>query len=427
MSSCYDVIIVGGGMAGLYTGIELLKRYSVRCCILERNSYLGGRVYTFKDTIKGVGKVQWEAGAGRIATSHKYVRGLLKRYGLTFIPISSSSEWMDEAHLRTKNSFDKEHDLYMEPLRSLSKDILGTHTLAELLEAIHGKQKAQAFYHKFPYHAEIHTMRADVALTSFDYEMGGHQAFGVCGEGLSELIRGMTEEYTSLGGIYATQMEVQHLKYTPEKNWNLSAMDKCIKKPRFFQSSVCVLALPQSALQQMGGIHLPVLKHLRMEPLLRIYAVFPTTKEGSWFSDVPKVVSSGPVRYIIPIQPQKGIVMISYTDGDDTHHWSHLSEAHLQRPLMKEIRAMFPEKSIPDPIYLKKHLWKNGCTYWLPGSYDPHEESLQSLQPIKGQPLFLCNESFSTCQAWMESSLTQAHKMMELHVFQKCLRDCVSK
>lgn len=202
MSSCYDVIIVGGGIAGLYTGIELLKRYSVRCCILERNSYLGGRVYTFKDTVKGVGKVQWEAGAGRIATSHQYIRELLKRYGLTFIPISSSSVWMDDSHSLTENSFYQEQSLYMEPLRLLSKKILGTHTLSELLEAVHGKKKAQTFYHKFPYHAEIHTMRADVALQSFDDEMGGRQAFGVCGEGLSELIQGMTEEYASLGGVY---------------------------------------------------------------------------------------------------------------------------------------------------------------------------------------------------------------------------------
>lgn len=427
MSSCYDVIIVGGGVAGLYTGIELLKRYSVRCCILERNSYLGGRVYTFNDTIKGVGKVQWEAGAGRIATSHHYVRGLLTRYGLTFVPISSSSAWMDDSHSLTRNSFYQEQSLYMEPLRSLSKEILGTHTLAELLEAVHGKKKAETFYHKFPYHAEIHTMRADVALQSFDDEMGGRQAFGVCGEGLSELIRGMTEEYASLGGVYATQVEVQSVQYKPSSKWSLSAMDKCTKKPRFFQSSVCVLALPQSALPHIRGIRLPFLRHLRMEPLLRIYAIFPTTKEGSWFSNLPKVVCSGPVRYIIPIQPQKGIVMISYTDGDDTKAWSALSESQIRTKLMREIRSMFPEKSIPDPIYLKKHLWKNGCTYWLPGSYDPEEESQESLQPAKDQPLFLCNESFSTSQAWIESSLTQSIKMMELDSFQRCLRDCVTK
>lgn len=427
MSSCYDVIIVGGGIAGLYTGIELLKRYSVRCCLLERNPYLGGRVYTFKDSVKGVGQVQWEAGAGRIATSHKYVRSLLKRYGLTFVPISSSSAWMNESHSLSENSFYQEQAIYMEPLRSLSKEILGTHTLAELLEAIHGKKKAQAFYHKFPYHAEVHTMRADVALTSFDYEMGGRQSFGVCGEGLSELIRGMTEEYTSLGGVCATQIEIQSIQYTSLSKWTLSAMDKCTHKPRVFKSSVCILALPQSALSHIRGIRLPFLKHLRMEPLLRIYAIFPTTKDGCWFSDVPKVVTSGPVRYIIPIQPQKGIVMISYTDGADTDVWSTLSEAQLRTTLMREIRSMFPEKSIPDPIYIKKHLWKNGCTYWLPGVYDPEEESQRSLQPIIDHPLFLCNESFSTCQAWMESSLTQSAKMMDLDSFQRCLRDCVSK
>ena len=46
----YDYIIVGAGVSGLNTGIEILKRNpKARVVILERNSYrTGGRVFTDK-------------------------------------------------------------------------------------------------------------------------------------------------------------------------------------------------------------------------------------------------------------------------------------------------------------------------------------------------------------------------------------------
>ena len=65
--SSYDVIIVGGGIAGLRVGIEALKKQpSINCCILEKYGYIGGRIVTFRKNIPKIGEVQWENGAGRI-------------------------------------------------------------------------------------------------------------------------------------------------------------------------------------------------------------------------------------------------------------------------------------------------------------------------------------------------------------------------
>lgn len=423
MSSCYDLIIIGAGIAGLYTGIEVLKRYNIRCCILERSSYVGGRIFTFHTKVNGVGPLQWEAGAGRIATSHRRVRSLLKRYHLSFIPISSNSEWM--AHGESKeNPFSKEVVLYFDPLTRLSRNILSSHTLGELLESIHGKEHARAFYMKFPYYAEIHTLRADLALESFQHEMGSRQAFGVCGEGLSALVDAMVKEYTSLGGTLLTGVHVESVDYS--SLWTIRTMESCTKKERTFQSIVCVSAVASDALSHIQGLHFPFLRHLRMAPLLRIYAVFPVSNKGeSWFTNLPKIVTSSPIRYIIPIQPKKGVIMISYTDGKDTFRWASQSPHDLQITLMKEIRALFPEKNIPSPLYLKTHHWKKGCTYWLPGAYDPDMISQLSLSPMKNRPLFMCNESFAIKQAWMESSLIQAQRMMSLPAFHRALKGCV--
>jgi protoporphyrinogen oxidase len=55
----YDVLIIGAGIAGLRTGIKVLTAYPhMKCIILEKYNYNGGRVVTYHKTVPGVGKVQ---------------------------------------------------------------------------------------------------------------------------------------------------------------------------------------------------------------------------------------------------------------------------------------------------------------------------------------------------------------------------------
>ena len=66
----YDVLIVGAGISGLYTGIELLrKKRGLRVAIAEKYKFLGGRTFTFNADISGQ-HYQWEEGAGRISKDH---------------------------------------------------------------------------------------------------------------------------------------------------------------------------------------------------------------------------------------------------------------------------------------------------------------------------------------------------------------------
>ena len=126
-----------------------------------------------------------------------------------------------------------------------------------------------------------------------------------------------------------------------------------------------------------------------MEPLLRIYAVFPTHKGRSWFSDLPTTVFNSSIRFFIPIRADKGVAMISYTEGKDAEHWYSMTPSRQKQSVLKALRDVFPFHTIPDPLYYRDHLWKEGCTYWLPGNYSPKEESERSLQPFKKYPLYL--------------------------------------
>jgi hypothetical protein len=228
----------------------------------------------------------------------------------------------------------------------------------------------------------------------------------------------MADEFMKRGGTIIQKTELQSVSYST--SFSLECLDSCTKKKRFFKSSVCVLALHHQALTHIKGAqHFPVLTKLVMEPLLRVYAVFPVTRKQSWFSDLSKIVTPGPIRYIIPIDPSRGIIMISYTDGKDAKYW--MKQSHAQTNIMTLIRDLFPDRTIPDPIFFKLAPWEAGCTYWLPGAYDVEEESRKSLQPDKKIPLFMCSESFAVHQAWMESALEQADCLLECDSFQSAL------
>ena len=105
--------------------------------------------------------------------------------------------------------------------------------------------------------------------------------------------------------------------------------------------------------------------------------------------------------------------MISYTEGKDASHWMDMPEKRREKEIMAELRRTFPDKEIPDPLLIKFHPWRSGCTYWVPGRYDVEEESNKSVQPIPGLPLYLCSESFAVQQSWMESALVQAEKVLQ--------------
>lgn len=430
----YDLLIIGAGIAGLRVGIQALKANPrLKCCILEKYGYMGGRVVTYRKSLPRAGEVSWENGAGRISTSHNRVLGLLKEYGLTFVPLSPKTGFIDATHVED-NMFSELSDIYLGPLTRLSKDILAKHTLKELLIAVFGQKDARAFYEMFPYFCEIHTLRADVALEAFHHEMRSNEGFGVCAEGLSSLIDAMVRDFVARGGWILKGVEAQRVlkgatgdvrvecRYFEEDGKELAAE---------FVGRSCVLALHSDAVKKIDGVkHIGVLKHLKMMPLLRMYAVFPTRKGGgTWFEGLPKIVTNSPVRYIIPINAAKGIIMISYTDGGDATAWDRIinsrGEAAVQERVMDEIRRLFPDRDVPDPLFFKLHYWDSGCTYWLPGKYDVAEESRRSLWPLRSEipGLFMCGESFAVSQCWMESALTQADALLELRAFKDILKN----
>jgi len=75
----YDFIVIGGGIAGLYTTYNILKkRPHSKIILLEKENHLGGRIHTFTDDYMSV-----EAGAGRFHQNNKLLLELIRELGLS--------------------------------------------------------------------------------------------------------------------------------------------------------------------------------------------------------------------------------------------------------------------------------------------------------------------------------------------------------
>lgn len=403
----YQTVVVGGGIAGLHTGIEIAKR-GISCCIIDEYK-CGGRIQTYHNSDLGV---QWENGAGRISTKHKMVLHYLKKYGLTFVPISSEINYLSKQGM-TRNMFFILLSAFLKPLRSLSPEVLSTRTLQSILDEV--IPNAKDFYTAFPYYAEIFVLRADVALDAFAGEMGSHHGFGICKEGLSTLVHHMMDEFLSLGGHIMEDTRVDTVESVNKLTF-LHTRDRINGIRGGFSTPVCILAIPATALGKV--LQIPavtaVTRHLQSVPLLRIYMVF----HNEWFHDLPSTVVDGPIRYIIPIS--KNVVMISYTEGPYTTRWMNMKDDDVQKEVLQEIRRLFPGRLIPPPIFFKMHRWREGCTYWLPGRYIVEEASLSILHPKRG--IFVCGESYAVQQSWMESALEHANLLWSHPAFLQALQ-----
>jgi len=423
-SNAYDICIIGAGMAGLYVGTELLRmRPRLRIVIAEKYKFLGGRAMTYYGTVDGV-KYQWEEGAGRISENHRLLLGLVRRHGLTLKPIPAGGIYKESGALPAEpDYFGAAMPLLLEPLERLPAATLAGTTIRKLFQTIHGP-KSLAILDRYPYRAEINTMRADLALQVFRREMNSSTKFFVIAEGFSKLVEKLAEEFKGAGGTILEHHEFCKFTGDAEGEFKIGKPSEGIGRAEIvIGAAKFIFAIPSVALASIPEFHdLPILKYIAMKPLLRIYAAFPL-KDREWLREIPKTVSAGPLRFIIPNSYDNASLQISYTDSEDADLLIEMCKREgkegLQEFIMKEFRTLFGPMKIPDPLFIQPYVWKDAVSYWLPGDYDPYEESRKACRPIHGKPWYVCGESFSTDQCWIEGALD--HSQILLGILKKGL------
>jgi hypothetical protein len=417
----WDLIIVGAGIAGLETARKwLILNPSASVAVLEKYGYIGGRMVSFSRKVNGI-DVSWEIGAGRIHSSHELIRKVIRRVGCKLVPISAATGFALGDGVVGAGPF--ETDL-LEPFKGLDSAILGKKTLREITDSSWGSVRSDTYWKGYPYDAEARLMRADLALESFDSEMdSAGRGFSVCAQGLGEVCRRLRVALEEKGVKFFKEHEVVSVKSPGDGVVQLIV--SADGKKKLWSASKVIMAVHSSGLGKITGFDSwSLLKKVRMAPLVRIYGVFPVSRGGKpWFAGLGKFVTDRAVRFFIPISEEKGVAMISYTDGVDAEGFLCLGDSHKEQKavdaVMRDLRLLFPDRKIPDPSFYRVHGWTDGCTYWLPSlagkEYDPKKESLASHTSHGLKNVFVVGESFSTRQAWMEGALEHVEQLFEKH------------
>ncbi len=363
----YDTIIVGGGIAGLYCALSLPPQ---KILLLEATDYWGGRIKTHYHP-------QYEIGAGRFHKNHKLLFALIKRFGLTPVPIPGRIDYLDEKDGLIPNVED-----YMERLirKMKLKESMRFQTFFEYCVETLGREDAVQFVQVFGFHEPYYKNAYDM-LQSLTRDFTGE--FYVLKEGMSELCSRM-------------QKEIQGKCILNHRVSNIDRVDDHLIVDGYTTKRV-VLTIPPSLFKHFPILspYKQVVSSITQGQLLRIYAKYP---EPVWFKDLHKMTTHLALRQLIPIHD--GIIMIAYVEDTDVipfiENGRLKPNAEISQIVEKTLNILFPTLKIPKPLWIRPYLWEIGTHARLHGA----NYSLPIIENV-----YVCGEAFSTRQSWIEGAL----------------------
>jgi len=405
----YDIIILGGGISGLFLAYKLSEEDNRSVLLVEKADRYGGRIYTTTNK-----QSTYEAGAARFHSSHSKLIQLIQElelsdsiYQLPSICKHILRNKERRYQYATKNKLDLETLLVEAVSKKTEFENKHLHkiTFFQYLISVFDYETAVFMKDAFGYDSEFLELNADAAIQMFEGDLFSENNYSVLMGGFSQVIE-------KLVSILEERNNVKMYN-----NCELESVDEkqiIIPQGKFkFGKLIC--AIPPSALKQIDYFKdNEDLSAVKAIPLLRIYTKYPVKNKKVWFSDIKRTTTDNYIRHIIPIDYESGLIMISYTDGDYVSMWEQLyscGEDVLIKHLHKEIKDLFKIPEPPEPEFLTFHLWNEGLHVWRPG-YKMNDMYPKIQQPNKSVPIFICGESFSKKQGWIEGCLETCYDVI---------------
>jgi len=385
----YDLIIIGGGIAGLYAAYQICKS-NKSFIILEKNSSdrLGGRVMV--DKFYGA-NILCGAGIGRTDTNPLLLK-LAKQLNIPCKKFIQSINYADNV---------EKIDLmqYIQQLRKQIKSnpILRTKTFKQAFTKVFDKKQLEKFV---TYSGYSDYLDADVDLTIRTYGMddciAGWEGFRISWQ---ELIDKLIQKIGT--NHIATNTEVVDIIQSNNLyNIRTSHTTYIAKK--------VLLCLPINQIQKLSP-H-PIYQQIVSQPFLRVIAKFDSSS-AKILAEITQsyTVVANQLQKIIPIDLLKGIWMICYSDNQNALQLKNNLSDTLKN-CSKYARLAEEALNIPSHtlqiISIRSYWWNQGTHYMKPLSkqYKSRKEFLKIAQ--HPQPnMWVGGEAVSDYQGWVEGAL----------------------
>jgi len=429
-TNVYDLVIVGGGISGIYTLYKLSKTFShLKILLLESGERYGGRIYSYKETIDGEEYIM-DLGAGRLGHHHKLINNLINELGLkpkiidipntkTYIEVSENNKVHDKTHFKD-TIMTKLYKFFLSPLVSkLGKSVLQKFYLSELIK----KYVSLVFFQKvesvFEYSSDLNEFNAYDAIEYFKHDYNNKSKFFTLLGGLEQIIENMldlikkTKSYKSKN---ITLLNLSSVENIITKNNNNNNLFKIVinnySKSKVYNvySKYVICALPKQSLEKFD-LFKPILRDLNSINsinLLRIFEIYNKTNGEVWFKNIEKTITNSEVQFVIPINPNNGLIMSSYSDCANARVWNLLRAKKgiqfVKNKLNIKLNQLFSIYNIkvPPSKYIKMYFWDAGVACWKK-NVDSDYLSSKLLNPLPN--VFIVGENYSKYQAWCEGAL----------------------
>jgi hypothetical protein len=404
MDSYFDVIIIGSGMSGLYAGLTIKKLCpNLSFLLIERNELFGGRSYDyrFEDTDVVTG-----AGIGR-KNKDKLLLQLMKDFKIPIDFFETEHKYANTIqppcevktlfmHLRNryekenKNKVTKNHTTF----KQYAMNILGE----------------KAYEHFTTCAGYTDYEKEDVYDTFYHYNFDDNYNKWV---GFSVPWKKLVDKIVlSLGKNIINNTEVAKI-YKEDNYFQISTKGKNSNgnNTTFFCEKIIIATDIDSLNDLIHNIspNPSLYYQIKGQPFLRLYAKFskdsiPYLKEK--ISGV--TVINGPMQKVIPMDPDKGVYMIVYSDNSDADFFKkYFKNNEKNRTIINGLL----EKSLE--LHGKLHIesikdfyWKNGTHYYAP--LTPNFKNRQEFIKVAQRPdknILIVGELISIHQGWVEGAL----------------------
>jgi hypothetical protein len=399
----YDIIIIGGGISGLYSAYNIQKLDpSKKILILEASSKknMGGRLGNKK--FHGVSIV---TGAGVVRKEKDFLLiKLLKELEIPYNEFQAKTSYSDAIpfHCDVKKSV----DLLKKELKKIftSENKGPILTFKEFATKVLGKEKYKEFSVCLGY-TDYENEDFIQTLTHYGLE-DNYNTWTGFGISWKLLIHKLVERIGFKNIIFSSKVT----KITKNKLSNNFTIYK-ENYDRYYCKKIIIATTIDTVRKLLPKMQ--IYKKIHGQTFLRLYAKF--SKESNLIMKEKvnfTTIVNGPLHKVIPINKDKGIYMIAYSDNNDAKflHKYVKNKDYLARLLEKSLGITKNTLKIDD---LTDFYWKIGTHYYDPLDkiYKSRNDFINKAQhPMDG--ILVVGEMISNNQGWTQGALESVNNVL---------------
>jgi len=396
----YDIIIIGSGIAGLYSAYKIKKfNPALSVLILEKNKkeWIGGR--TSNEQFYG-SQVVTGAGIGRKNKDYLLV-DLLKELKIPNHEFVSNHSYITE--FQPININETMRMLKKEYKKDITNKVM---TFKDFAIKYLGTKKYKQFVITSGYSDYD---KEDVHDTLYNYGMDDN----------AEKLIGLSISWKDLVAKLVQKIGSENIKAKQNVikiNDHDSKSQDCIfevetKKGAIYKCKKIIIATTVSSLLNLLPSKSSIYKQIHAQPFLRLYAKFSKSSTKIMKQYIKSYTSvEGPLQKIIPVDADKGIYMIAYSDNASAislkdHLENTVENRSYFEELLEQALGIEDDESLKINALLDFY-WTEGTHYYEPlkGPYKNRTEFINAAQhPDKN--ILVVGEVVSQHQGWVEGAL----------------------